>query len=330
MVRAALAGEVAEGVDMEVAQWRELFLLLQESHVAALCAEAAGKAGAPREVLIPWIAERAKSVEWHRHQHEVQQEIVSVMASHGIETLVLKGTHLATYYPEPQTREFGDLDLYFYDKHDEADRVASEVLKVKVSNDGHHHSKYDYRGVTVESHYDFVNVHYPWSNRRYEAMLKEWVPSATFEVLFLLRHMAGHFASSRIGLRDLIDWTLTGRALAKTVDWGVVRQAAVDYGMAPFAAALEEISARRLQGERRLELQGDPQLTERLERDIVSASAASRDDGSDGLGRIGWKLRRWRSNRWKRSMALGDADGYLLLASLVAHTKKPHSIMHKV
>ncbi len=201
---------------MSAQNWWSLFRLLQRNHVAALVSEVFDKMPKemlpPRAVLIPWLAERDKATEWARYQKDVQDDIVDTLQKHGIQTLVLKGTHIATYYPHPELREFGDLDLYFFDKHDEADRVAKKD----------HHTKYDYRGVTVESHYDFVNTHYPPSNRNYETLLKEQVPSPTFEVLFLLRHMACHFAASRITLRDLFDWTLTCRALNDKVDWGRV------------------------------------------------------------------------------------------------------------
>ena len=253
--------------------WWSLFRLLQRNHLVALTAETVAALDVPREVKIPWLAEADKAVRWYQYQHEVQDEIVEVMAKRGIETLVLKGTHIAQYYPTPELREFGDLDLYFYNKHDEADRVAREVLKVEVSNDAHHHSKYNYRGVTVESHYDFVNVHYPPSNRRYEALLKELVSNnsikdsrtqshkdsksqgqlstfnfqlSTFEILFLLRHMACHFASSRITLRDLADWALTCRALQDKVDWPLVERTVSDYGMTEFVSALNAIAEQRL------------------------------------------------------------------------------------
>ena len=205
---------------------------------------------------MPWLSEHEKAVEWNRYQRKIQQDIIDTMAQHGIATLVLKGTHTAQYYPRPDEREFGDLDLYFYDKHDEADRVAHEVLHVEVSNDAHHHSKYNYRGVTIESHYDFLNTHYPPSNRHYEQLLKEFVSEedvsrltshvSLFEVLFLLRHMAGHFAASRITLRDLVDWTLTCQALHDKVDWDKVNSVVKDFGMTEFVSVLNTIAEQRL------------------------------------------------------------------------------------
>ena len=335
LLRVALDGDIPHRdiAEMDTSRWWSLFRLMQVNHMTALTAKTVAGMAVPREVKIPWLVEAEKAEGWHRHQYKVQQDIVNTMKRHGIDTLVLKGTHTAQYYPHPVTRQFGDLDLYFYGRHDEADRVAHEVLKVDVGSYAHHHTKYNYRGVTVESHYDFVNVHYPPSNRRYEAMLKELAPSPTFEVLFLLRHMACHFAASRITLRDLVDWTLTCRALETQVDWATVQNAVGQYGMAPFADALNGISDKQLGYRPPLDFPGGSdtlEATRRLEHDIVYGNAVTNDTGTDGMSRLTWKMRRWRALGWKRKMVFSDSQGSLLLASLTSHAEKPQSILHKM
>lgn len=340
LLRAALNGsdEYPATLQLSTHEWWRLFRLMQQNHVAALTADTVAALDVPREVKIPWLAERDKAERWHRYQKEVQDEVVSTMQKHGIETLVLKGTHIAQYYPTPELREFGDLDLYFYDKHDEADRIAEKELGVTVSNDAHHHSKYNYRGVTVESHYDFINTHYPPSNRCYEALLKELVSTdkqpSTHEVLFLLRHMACHFAASRITLRDLVDWTLTCRALQDKVDWNRVNTVVKDFGMEPFVAALNKIASERLDSQSqglivsRTHRPTDSQTQGLLELDLLYGSVT--DHATDGLTRLGWKLRRWRANAWKRRMVFNDSEPALLFASLTSHGLKPQSILHKM
>jgi len=328
LLRGALEGrKIVLSSPVETSRWWHMFRLAQQNHVTAMMTEALPEE-MPREVLMPWIAEQQKAEEWYQYQHGIQEEIVGTMAEHGIKTLVLKGTHIAQYYPVPVTREFGDLDLYFYDKHDEADRVARKELKVEVSNDVHHHSKYDYRGVTVESHYDFLNVHYPPSNRHYEALLKELTPSPTFEVLFLLRHMAGHFAASRITLRDIVDWALSCRALTDKADWQLIEKTISEYGMTDFAAAICQIAENRL-GVRTPLGFSNINNCRRIERDIIYGDKATTDKGVDGVARLIWKLRRWRVLEWKRKMVYNDSPVSLMLSSLTAHTMKPQSILHK-
>ena len=336
--------------------WWRLFRLMQQNHVTALTADTVAALDVPREVMIPWLSEQQKDKDWYRYQLEVQEEIVGLMAKHGIETMVLKGTHTAQYYPVPETREFGDLDLYFYDKHDEADALAHKILKVSVSNEAHHHSKYNYRGVTVESHYDFLNTHYPPSNRRYEALLKGLVGNSqlstlnsqlsTFEILFLLRHMACHFAASRITLRDLVDWALTCRALHDKADWQLIEKTISDYGMTDFVAALNTIAEQRLGlptpqslevsksrslevlKSQNIEVTKSRSLEVTLEKDLLYGTVS--DHSSDGPARLVWKLRRWRALRWKRRMVFSDTPLRLWLASLTTHTLKPHSLLHKL
>jgi len=337
LIRAVLHGQAPDlgTKPIETSAWWSLFRLLQRNHVAAMTADTVATLDISREVLIPWLSEKEKAVGWHRHQQEVQEEIVDVMRKHGIDTLVLKGTHLAHYWPQSETREFGDLDLYFYDKHREADRVAKEVLKVDVTNEAHHHSRYDYHGVTVESHYDFLNIHYPASNRRYEALLKELVGDSaqlsTFEVLFLMRHMAGHFAASRITLRDLVDWALTCHTLEKQVDWTRVQEVILHYGMERFAHALCTISDHRLGITLPLSFDGCTDVLEesyKVERNIIYGDVQDHD--ADGFGRLAWKLRRWRALSWKREMVYNDSPSSLLLRSLTSHATRPQSILHKM
>ena len=312
---------------IDASTWWSLFRLMQQNHVAAMTADTIATLDVPREVKIPWLAERDKTSRWHRYQREVQQEIVDTMSRHGIDTLVLKGTHTAQYYPIPELREFGDLDLYFYDRHEEADNLMHQKLGVSITNDAHHHSKYNYRGVTIESHYDFVNTHYPPSNRRYEALLKELAPSPTFEVFFLLRHMACHFAASRITLRDLVDWTLTCRALQDKVDWSMVQDTVKQYGMEPFFDALNTIVSQHLSNSA-TQPPSHSVTQSPFEHDLLNGSVT--DHATDGLARLGWKLRRWRANRWKHRMVFSDSETSLLLASLTSHSMKPASILHKM
>ncbi|MBR1783956.1 MAG: nucleotidyltransferase family protein [Bacteroidales bacterium] len=330
LVRQSIGCGRADSLPAGQAQWWRMFRLLQQNHVAALCCEAASASGAPREVLVPWMAEREKAVAWHRYQRRVQDDIVAAMSRHGIDTMVLKGTRTARFYPAPELREFGDIDLFFHDRHAEADRVAADELGVEVGRSAHHHTKYDYRGVTVESHYDFVNRHTPPSNRRYEQLLKAAVGGAEFEPLFLLRHMAGHFASARITLRDLCDWALLWCSEVGGINTEACGEVVARFGMLRFTAALHAIAVRRLGVEvPSFGGEADEATVRRVERDIVYGSPEAVEHEGDGVGRLLWKTRRWRSMRWKRRLVYSDSAASMLLSSILSHAEKPASILHK-
>ena len=312
-----------------------MFKLLQRNHVAALASMAVERMDVPREVKIPWLTEREKASGWYRYQREVQCDIIEKMSRNGIETLVLKGTRTAQYYPKEELREFGDLDLYF-SRHREADDVARREFCVSIRTTSHHHTKYDYRGVTVESHFDFVNRHYPPSNHRYELMLKKISAQQSsfpsFEVLFLLRHMAGHFASSRITLRDLVDWYLTCRTLDDRVDWGDVQKTIKNYGMERFAKALCHIVERRFGYKIPLDFaigRHDDEDESKVEHDIVYGDSVTVDKGLDGIDRLTWKFRRHHAMGWKRNMVFRDPALALFLSNITSHAERPYSILHK-
>jgi hypothetical protein len=334
LLRAALTGEVPTVGAMDASQWWSLFRLMQKNHVAALTADAAGmlpeETRPSRDVLMPWLAEKEKIASRSRYQRDVLRDIATRMKSHGIKTLVLKGVVLSEYYPTPELREFGDLDLYFYDKHDEADEVARREMGVGISNDRNHHTKYDYRGVTVESHYHLLNDKYPPSNRQYETLLQEQLGHPTFAILFLLRHMAVHFASGRLTLRDLADWALACQAMREKVDWSCVESAAKRFGMTRFVSAMNSIAERRLGFHGPLTLETIAGDGERIERDILYGDTDLADHPDENLGRLGWKLKRWRAMAWKREMVFNDSSLRLLIASLGSHAASPRSVIHKM
>lgn len=331
LLQASLTGTVAEIEPIDTHRWWNLFRLLQKNHVAALAAESLAKLPKelqpPRDVLIPWLAEQGKAIAWYQHQLKVQNEISVLLKKKGIETLVLKGSCVAKYYPKPELREFGDLDLYFYDRHNEADRLVQRYFGIEIANDINHHTKYNLHGVTIESHYHLLNQH-PRSNHPYEILLQPLIPSPTFEVLFLLRHAACHFAASRITLRDLIDWALTCRTLNNQVDWELVKESIEKYGMTDFASALCIIVEKRL-GVQCTLMFPQTDYVEQVERDIVYGNPQSAERDQEDIGRLVWKLRRYRANRWKQRLVFNDSAFNLFLSSLTTHTRNPHSILHK-
>lgn len=289
---------------MDAHRWWPLFKLLQRHHVSALASLAVERMDVPREVKIPWLNEREKAIDWYCYQLEVQRDIVSIMQKHGIETVVLKGTCLAQYYPWPELREFGDLDLYF-PCHKEADDVAHRVMGVDIVGDVHHHTKYDYRGVTVESHYDFFNIHYPGSNRRYNRMLASRVSSPTFDVLHFIRHAAIHFADNGLKLRDLCDWALLV-SRDKDVDWNTVKSEVGRFGMNDFVATLDRVTYTWLGVASPLRLGAPNGAAERMVDDIFNSH--SQKDG----------FQQYFQNHWKRKLAFGDSAASLLFHKAVS------------
>lgn len=63
---------------------------------------------------------------------------------------LLKGLGLSIYYPRPEHRECGDIDLWL-DNCDKGNRLIEE-LGIKINYDSEKHAVFHYKGVMVENH----------------------------------------------------------------------------------------------------------------------------------------------------------------------------------
>ena len=113
----------------------------------------------------------------------------------------------------------------------------------------------------VENHYDFVNVHSHRSSADVERTLKSLaavgktvdgidLPSADFNALFVIRHIAAHFAAEGMNLRQLLDWALFVRGASAEVDWKAAWECYRRWNMHRFVLCIDEIAVRRLGFER--------------------------------------------------------------------------------
>lgn len=342
LLRAGLWGQLPEEALFETVsfeEWKELFTLAGDNKVTALCCDGIERlpqqCRPPRGIWIPWVAERQKVEERYQHQLRVLGELENLFEPQGIRTLVLKGAAVGSYYPIPKHRQFDDLDLYHWGKWKEADALVSQQLGVKVSNDAYHHTKYDYLGVTIENHYTFVNCRNQRSDKDYERLLVAQLGESynpTFEALFLMRHMSGHFASSRITVRNLTDWLMFVERYRDCVDWEKISDVFNHYVMTPFVGTVHAILEDELglQPVPHLHRNPDEKLNHRVLCDILYGEFAEMQHSQENLGRVFWKLRRYRANRWKHQICYSDPWLSSFCRGIFAHMLKPRSIIHKM
>lgn len=315
-------------------EWRDLIALARFNRVSALCCHAASLLDSEqrpaRGEWLQWVAFRDIVEQKANVRNGVAHELTMRMRQHGIETLVLKGPRLAACYPHPELREYDDLDFYHFGRGREADSVASMVLGLNVCTDDPHHSTYAYHGVTIENHHTFCHNRHAPSNDDYEALLKRLVPSATFDALYLLRHMASHFAASHATVKSICDWAMFVRSKGADVDWTTVGRAVRQSGMQRFVSAIQLIAVARLGAEALIPIEAvDNEVAQRIENDMVYGEFAESTHPQAGLRRAWWKWRRYRANRWKRQLVYRDAEIVMLLRGIGHHLSKPRQITHK-
>ena len=163
---------------------------------------------------------------------------VKTLRDHGIEPVLLKGQGLARYYPVPELRQCGDIDLYVgeenYEKAYEALKgVVTEIDdKEKIYHWLHFHAKI--HSVLLEIHHEVEYVF----KKSYEKLFRSKVqtgltgdlpvlnfgdsavsvPEVSFNAFYVFYHLWRHYMASGVGLRQLCDWMLFLNANKDEID----------------------------------------------------------------------------------------------------------------
>ncbi len=274
------------------------------------------------------------------------QELASFYQAHQIRMMLLKGYGLSLCYPIPAHRPYGDIDIWLFGEQERADELLALHRGVKIHTEKHHHTTFQLKGILVENHYDFLNIHSHRSNREIEQELKRLaneetsekvrlnsieieLPSPNFNALFLLRHAAAHFAADDIGIRHLIDWALFIKRYHNQIHWKWLEQITRTQHMEAFLFALNAIAIDHLG----LSCELIPPFSRNLElenkvlHEILSPNFSEPMPTTGGVfKRINWKLRRWWAHRWKHRIVYKEGLLQTFLTQVWSHLLKPKSI----
>lgn len=174
----------------------------------------------------------------HGKLNSVLGRVVNELSAAGIPSVLLKGQGLAQYYPKPELRQCGDIDLYIgLEKYD----ASYDVLKPLADRID------DRKALEVGKHYDLhigkvaVEIHrytdtYPTSrlDRIYQDVslkgLKDGLvameisgsrintPSDVYNAFYVFSHLFHHFLINGLGARHLTDWMLFLRERGAHID----------------------------------------------------------------------------------------------------------------
>ena len=158
-------------------------------------------------------------------------EVIELLAQHEIPATLIKGYSLSGLYPDPDMREFGDVDIYV----GEANYHRAAEIVTAAYPDAHWHS--DIRGGihyilvldekqdrVVELHRVTMEFADAQADALYQAFTQRYleqattrldvygtavpVPSAGYNALYVFMHAWHHFESTGVGFRQLGDWAL--------------------------------------------------------------------------------------------------------------------------
>ena len=100
-----------------------------------------------------------------RLQNEKNNKILrelSVLLNHNdVDYVVVKGQIVGEYYPEPLSRQAGDIDFYVVpEDFDRAKQIIKDTWDVTYKvTEGHHHIEFEYQDVPLELHHKLIKLY---------------------------------------------------------------------------------------------------------------------------------------------------------------------------
>lgn len=173
-----------------------------------------------------WMVYTQSVVELTHYKREVVRKIGSWLAEDGLSTTILKGFSLSDLYPNPDLREFSDIDIFSGGNYEAVNRCIAKH-GVKVSGVDGHHAYLDVDGISVEHHFAFSNTKVKNGLVGPEEALQSLAvkcqqptniqsinyPNPVFTALFVGWHAYEHFMQEKIQLHYVIDWALALKQL---------------------------------------------------------------------------------------------------------------------
>lgn len=245
------------------ADWQRCFDIALQQQVLAMTFPT--MAALPKEqrpgflLWSKWMAYAQSTAEQSRHKQEVVRKLGEWLAEEDLATQVVKGFSVAVHYPNPNLREFSDIDIYSGSNYEAVNNCLAKHGLTVGNADGHHaHIRVD--DVSVEHHFAFGNSRVKGDRYGMETALQQLAatdsrtmvmpgicfPNAAFTTLYVSWHAYKHFLHEKIELRYVVDWALSLKQLngeeAKKVDEvkGTVK-------WSRFADTLTAIALHRLQ-----------------------------------------------------------------------------------
>ena len=151
------------------------------------------------------------------------EELCVLLQANSIKFLVVKGQLLAQFYPQPLSRQPGDIDFYCDSEHfDRARTVIRQAWNVTFhegeEGDNEQHVAFEYKGIPFELHFRLLKFASSSVQHHFDEMIRKSAPYTITvgqtavptlppveNLIFTFLHLYHHFMELGIGLRQICD-----------------------------------------------------------------------------------------------------------------------------
>lgn len=333
LLKKAIATE-DDGEPIKIADWGNLYRNATRQSVVTIIFDLLERKDEnvvlPKRIMLEWLGQSLFQKSIYEQYVQAISNLASFYSTQHIRMLLLKGYGLSLNYPKPELRNVGDIDIYLFGEKEHGDDMVEQELNIPVNRAYHKHSNFSYEGVAVENHGKFFDDEKHRSNGSLELRLKElldedgrnliespisncFLPSPTFNALFLMRHAGEHFATNEISLRHVLDLGFFFERFHNEIDWDYVLSVYNKEGMKGFYDSIATVCIRDL-GFNEESFSGythSYELADKVLADIFEDKQAlpMNTSGIAGIKKIRYgigKSLRWWNNRWKYRMVYNE------------------------
>ena len=212
---------------LKEADWKELYSIAKKQALLGVLLH--GIKRLPKELapeqklLMPWMvmAEMIRKQNIRLFQDSVK--VCQNFENEGFANCILKGQGNALLYPDSYMRTSGDIDIYLSGGRKKIMKYVDQVCPNQVMR--YHHVDFPVMKTAIEVHFTPSYMFCPIHNRRMQKWFKEvmgeqcahwvslpdgygeiYVPTPSFNVIYILSHLYRHIFTEGIGLRQLLDY----------------------------------------------------------------------------------------------------------------------------
>lgn len=184
-----------------------VFEEMKRHAIAAIPASVLVRLDMSSELLGKWNSTVLQQVAYYCH-NKYQQDTLPISVPY----VILKGTTAAQYYPHPEYRSMGDIDIMT--KHEDFDLAYSQLIEngYQLEKNNEREKGIVKNGVMVELHHYFASLNDPKQAAYLDELIIENINDThilpdMINGLVLLEHVSQHLENG-LGLRQILDWMM--------------------------------------------------------------------------------------------------------------------------
>ncbi len=201
VIKAALWEQDIEG------SFQDVYEVFRNHSILALPTDILPKLFLPIETYDTWKNNILQQISYYANYKYIQSKMPIT-----VPYVILKGTSASQYYPRPEYRAMGDIDIMT--SREDFDRAYQELIsdgyKVMISSDREIEMKKN--GIVLELHKSFASLNDIYAAKYLDDLIISNINSThvladPINGLVLLEHINQHLENG-LGLRQIIDWML--------------------------------------------------------------------------------------------------------------------------